>query len=157
MKKEKVSIYGLSFENGVPSFNLRVTMEFDYYRVNNQIQDLNKEYNMQHIAIPADILPDNNEEIVVMYRYVERYVKHYKSDFYVLDMLTYFKFNCKVIWVLRDNGTNMIGVENEDTIMILEHYADRCKAIFLIDNGRFKKISLNKAIQISNKSKITSN
>ena len=68
-------------------------------------------------------------------------------------MSTYFQMERNVIWILRENGTNMVAVANnedlfKEALQLIEHHADRSKAIFHINNGQFKRLTPDQAIKI---------
>ncbi|ALL11797.1 hypothetical protein BTXL6_10935 [Bacillus thuringiensis] len=154
MMNTDVKIYGIKTTKGLPVFIKREIMAYQFLDVMNRIEELNIKFDMDHIAIPIDIpISVYSNEIIVMQRHVKRYVKRYTTDFYAADMSTYFQMERNVIWILRENGTNMVAVANNEDLFIealqlIEHHADRSKAIFHINNGQFKRLTPDQAIKI---------
>lgn len=159
MQITKIKIYSITQQNGVPEFEGQNTMEYNFFHVMKKIEELNKQYDIQHIALPANIIPETyTEEIIVMQRYVERYVSTYKNDFYAADMISYFEFEQNVIWLLRETGTSMVAVNHNMPSQfdksLIEHHASKSKVIFHVHNGRFKRISLRDALTLINRNQV---
>ncbi|MES9681775.1 hypothetical protein ABWK22_02420 [Gottfriedia acidiceleris] len=112
------------------------------------INILDKRYSRKHWAFPADIKPEDFPELLEMEKIMLKHVEHYRNDFYIHDIYGYLKGDKKAIWCLRDTGThyiNMLDNFNHEHTDGYKYYLKSNKHLYLIDNGKIKKINLQKA------------